>query len=1004
MSRHISFGLIVALTSAVFWDTLTALLRFAFREEQYSHIVLIPLISAWLFYLERSKIFIRVATQWPAGSALVSAGALSYWLGQRYSVSFSENDRFAVSAFALVLVWIAAFVLSYGLQASRAALFPLLFLFLIVPLPDIFLARAIHWLQIGSAEVTHALFQWLQVPVFRTGLVFALPGVTIEIAEECSGIRSSLALFITSLLAGHLLLRSPWGKAMLILAALPLLVLKNGIRIVTLSLLAIYVDPSFLAGPVHRQGGVLFLLLVLAILAPVLLAIRRLERTWTVPLQPRGVATILAVLAVLAGCSSSPEAQKARYLERANKYFAGQQYREAAIEYQNALRLDAGNVQAVRNLGLAHYHLGEIAPAFQSLRRAKELDPTDVEVRQRLGNILLLGGQPAPALQEAVFILDRDPRNLDALVLLAGAARGADETEAAIRRLEAARADIADRAAFHVALGGLHLRKHDLVRAESAFREAVAREPKSVEVRLALGTFYAGKRDLLQAERELKTAVDLAPAGSLPPLVLANFYLQAGRADEGKQLLGSITQTTPEFLPAWRRIAEIATVEGRHDDAAAALQTVLTKRPSDPEGLLLRGTLRLAQGETAAAVQDFQHVLKLEPRLAVAHYRLGLAQLRAGNIQQARAALNEALSVDPRLAEARLLSADLDLRTGAAAPAIEALQKLLATEPRNVKGHLLLGLAHLSRREPEKALEAYRKIIEVAPKDPRGPYSVGVAFLAQGKRTEAQREFEAALALAPAFLDPLARLVSIAIAEKRPDGALERVTKQVAAVPGSAALHVLLGDVQRIRGDLAAAEAAYLKALELESRLIAAYLRLGDLYARQGGYDRALTKLEGALSLDPRHLAALTLSGVIYERRANFARAEEAYGKALAVDSRFAPAANNLAYLLTVRGGDKERALQLARTAKEAAPDDPNVSDTLGWVLYQRGAYETAFALLKESATRLPENPEYQYHLGMAALKVGDRQTAKRSLTKATIAGATFVGRDEAERILAQIR
>jgi exosortase len=994
----------VAITFPVFWETLDLLLQFAFREEHYSHIVLIPVVSAWLFYLERGKIFVRVATQLPIGLALVSAGGLAYGLGQRYAGLLSENDRVAAATFALVLVWIGAFVLSYGLQASRAALFPLLFLFLIVPLPDLVLARAIHWLQTGSAEVTYALFQWLQVPVFRTGLVFALPGVTIEIAEECSGIRSSMALFITSLLAGHLLLRTVWGKAMLMLAALPLLVVKNGIRIVTLSLLAVYVDPSFLAGPVHRQGGILFLLVVLAILAPVLLALRKLEHTRRFAVLPRGTVALLAIVAVLAGCSRSPEAQKAYHLERADKYFAARQYREAVIEYQNALRLDTGNVKAVRKLGLAHYHLGEMAPAFQSLRRAKELDSTDLEVRQRLGNILLLGGQPGPAMQEAVFILDTEPTNLDALVLLAGAARSTDEKEVAIRRLEAARADVGHRAALHLALGGLYLRKHDLVRAEDAFREAVAKEPKSVEVRLALGTFYAGKRDLLQAERELKTAVDLAPAGSLPPLVLANFYLQAGRADQGKQLLGSITQAAPEFLPAWRRIAEVATAEGRHDDAAAALDRVLKKSPSDPEGLLLRGTLRLARGETAEAIQDFQHVLKLEPRLAVAHHRLALAHLRAGNTQQARAALNEALNVDPNLTEARLLSADLDIRTGAVAPAIEALQKLLATEPREIRAHLLLGLAYLSRREPGKALEAYRKIVEVAPKHPRGPYSVGVALLAQGKRTEAQREFEAALALAPAFADPLARLVSIAIAEKRPEAALNRVRKQIVAVPGSASLQVLLGDVERARGDLAAAEAAYLKALELDSRLVGAYLRLGDLYARQGGYDRALAKLEKALGLDPRHLAALTLSGVVHERKGDFARAEEAYGKALAVNSRFAPAANNLAYLLAMRGGDKERALQLARTAKEAAPDDPNVSDTLGWVLYQRGAYETAFALLKESATKLPENPEYQYHLGMAALKVGDIQTARQSLTQATIPGARFIGRDEAERMLADLR
>src|SRR5207245_1945207 len=138
------------------------------------------------------------------------------------------------------------------------------------PIPDFLLNRVIFWLQTGSAEVSYAVFELLGVPIFRTGFVFALPGVTIEVAKECSGIRSSLALLITSLLAGHLFLRSAWRKAALTLATLPLLIVKNGIRIVTLTLLSIYVDPSFLTGRLHHEGGIVFFILALVILAPVL--------------------------------------------------------------------------------------------------------------------------------------------------------------------------------------------------------------------------------------------------------------------------------------------------------------------------------------------------------------------------------------------------------------------------------------------------------------------------------------------------------------------------------------------------------------------------------------------------------------------------------------------------------------------------------------------------------------------------------------------------------------
>src|SRR5438093_1110184 len=132
-------------------------------------------------------------------------------------------------------------------------------------------------LQTGSAEVSYALFQLIGVPVFRTGFELALPGVTIEVAKECSGIRSSLALLFTSLLAGHLLLRSAVRKTALALMTVPLLIVKNGVRIVTLSALAIYADPSFLTGKLHRDGGFVFFLLALAMLAAARWLLQRAE-------------------------------------------------------------------------------------------------------------------------------------------------------------------------------------------------------------------------------------------------------------------------------------------------------------------------------------------------------------------------------------------------------------------------------------------------------------------------------------------------------------------------------------------------------------------------------------------------------------------------------------------------------------------------------------------------------------------------------------------------------
>jgi tetratricopeptide (TPR) repeat protein len=244
-----------------------------------------------------------------------------------------------------------------------------------------------------------------------------------------------------------------------------------------------------------------------------------------------------------------------------------------------------------------------MAQAFRYLLKTQEFTPDDLDVRLKLGGIYYLGGKREEARDAALSVLGQQPKTLDALALLADTASTPEEIDATIQRLEAARADLGDRAKLHLGLGVLYLRKRDLPRAEAAFQEAVAREPKSIESHSMLGAFYLVKRDVAQAEREFKAAADLAPIGSPARLTLANFYVSAQKPDEAKRVLSEITQQNPDYLPAWRRRAEIAFQERNYDESLKALQAILTKNPSDLEGHLLQGRVRLAK-QTTEAIQN----------------------------------------------------------------------------------------------------------------------------------------------------------------------------------------------------------------------------------------------------------------------------------------------------------------------------------------------------------------------------------------------------------------
>lgn len=271
-SRHFLFFTICALSLLPFWTPLGSLVKLSLADDRYSHLIFIPLISAAVGFIDRKRIF-REARYWPGiglPALLLCALVAVFCLARNYSLS--------VSIAALVGLWIAAFALCYGPRSLEAAAFPILFLLLAIPIPAGIVERISARLQVGSADIAHGLFRLLGIPVFRQGFAFSLPGVTIEVAEECSGIRSSIALVITGILAGHVFLRSRWTKICLVAFAAFIAVFKNAVRIVFLSAITAYSNQDFLNSRLHHQyGGMVFSCFALAMVVPFIYLLRKTE-------------------------------------------------------------------------------------------------------------------------------------------------------------------------------------------------------------------------------------------------------------------------------------------------------------------------------------------------------------------------------------------------------------------------------------------------------------------------------------------------------------------------------------------------------------------------------------------------------------------------------------------------------------------------------------------------------------------------------------------------------
>jgi exosortase len=257
--------------------------RFSLEQEYSPHFSLILFVSLYLMYTHRQTLCACVDYCARGGIPLVLAGLLCYLLGLTLQSGLGKQDFLALTTLGVITVWIGGFVTCFGLQATRTALFPLGFLMFIIPLPEALLFHIITALQQASADMVDILFQLTPLPVLREGLSFLLPGLSIEVARECSSIRSSWALLITGVLVSHLLLRRWWSKAAVLLLVFPLAVFKNGVRIVTLTLLTLYVDPGFMHGDLHTRGGVVFFGISCIILLIIILGLRKLEHNRPMP-------------------------------------------------------------------------------------------------------------------------------------------------------------------------------------------------------------------------------------------------------------------------------------------------------------------------------------------------------------------------------------------------------------------------------------------------------------------------------------------------------------------------------------------------------------------------------------------------------------------------------------------------------------------------------------------------------------------------------------------------
>jgi cellulose synthase operon protein C len=755
------------------------------------------------------------------------------------------------------------------------------------------------------------------------------------------------------------------------------------------------------------------------------------------------------ITVLFTGCSRDPAVRKQKYLESGDRYFEKEKYREAAIQYSNAVQVDSRFAQAHYQLGQTYLKLGDSSRAFQELSRAVELAPDNYRAHIDLANLLVTARNPDGSpnqdyLKQARTHLDllheKQPQNPEVFEAWADYYSAQNNLGAALQEIQKAIAADPKRSESYLNLALLQLRSNLPDQAEINFKKAADLDPKAMNAQLALGGFYQSRNRMPEAEQQFKRAIELAPKDPAPREALVRLYMAEGKKSDAEALLkqakidladnpegyrmlgdfyfasGDIDKATAEYtslsnehpknVDVKRNYIQLLILNKRLDEATKLNNELLKANAHDVVALVYRGQIQLAHNDAAGAVDALQQAIKNDPNNAAAHYQLSIAFDMQHNEARAESELREAVSLNPGYTQAQIPLANLELRRGDLDALMQTAQQIIAGAPQAPEGYMLRALAEMNRQKYSDAQQDLTKAMGLAPGSPAPYAQMGNLYFAQKQYSEAIKFYQQALDKNPASTDAMQGLMNVYVAQKQPDQAIAAARAQIAKSPNTAGFYDLLGTALfQYKKDLSGAEAAFRKAIELDKNNSDALLKLGEVQAAQGSVGQALALYQQSIKDHPRDIQFYILAGEMYESQSDWTNARSMYQKALEIQPDNPPASNNLAYVMLQQGGNVDVALAMAQTARRGMPDSSNAADTLGWAYFQKGVYQSAINLFQE-AIRLNEkkgtdDPTVHYHLALAYQKANQPAQARQQLERAL---KIDPNNQDARKALAQLR
>lgn len=743
-----------------------------------------------------------------------------------------------------------------------------------------------------------------------------------------------------------------------------------------------------------------------------------------------GLVVSLA-LVFTTGCHRDPNVRKQKYLESGKRYEANGKYKEAAIQFSNALKLDKNFAPAYYELAKTDLQMGSNQSAYQALMRTVDLDPSNVDARITLGNMLLAGRATPRAEDQAKAVLALNPNNADAYALLAGVAlrngnpaearadmqraisidpkrsafhsgialleaqNPADESDAEQELQKAASLDPKS-ATPHLLLAAMLEKKQDMQGAEQQFLLAIAAAPKNLQARVSLAGLYLHVGDKSKAEQTLVQAVQNDPTNETASQVLLDFYGKTGQLDRAEQAFADLSSKNPKSFGLKITYARLLFDKKDYAKSKAVADQLTKTDAGNPQVQTLNALLLLNTGKIDDALTLLKKAVKDNPNNVEMQLLLGRVAAVKGDLATAETSFREAATLSPGNLQAENGLAEIAIRHNDIGLLSDVADKTIQAHPDFSEAYLWRGSAEANRKEYDKAEADFQLVLKSNPNNPVAYIELAQLRLVQGHIPDGISLLEKALDKDPNSSRALGMLAGYMLAAKQPPAkAIARVQAQIAKEPQNGDFYSELAYLQLKSNDYKSAVGNASKAMQLNPANTLATEIYTQSEVALGDFNSALATWQKWADSHPNDAHAIEVLGSLNEAKGDDQKAMDNYKKALELDPNNGAAANNLAYLMVENGDNVDVALTLAQTARRVLPDNADTADTLAWVFYYKENYMAARDLLESSVKTYPDSAPIHLHLGLTYSKLNDKTDAIAQLKKAqALAPNGKVGKD----------